>query len=245
MYVCICICILLYRLCVCMHVCMYVYVCMYYVSMYVLCMCVCVWLYGCNTYGDMLSSCTVMITTYNQLTLQWHSILNSNYCPKQRRFRFSIPFKAFTNVRCTERGGTVSFTVTTVHIIILFLHKLTNCKTMLCHFSGPFIESTNRHFIRYNFKNPFTRLSKLQWRIARDKPSNTTFQPTGNKFEVFSRRVSFWHENELLRLAVLCLWLSLVYYNGAPKLHFITFKGKVSLRLNKTRKELQAWSPVN
>jgi hypothetical protein len=34
--------------------------------------------------------------------------------------------------------------------------------------------------------------------MARDKPSKITFQPTGTKFEVLSRRVSFWHESELL-----------------------------------------------
>ena len=42
---------------------------------------------------------------------------------KQRRFKFTMPLKAFMNVRCTETG-TVRLNMTNFHIILLFLYIL-------------------------------------------------------------------------------------------------------------------------
>jgi len=40
------------------------------------------------------------------LTLLWHWVLISIYCPEWRGFKSIVPFKAFTNIQCTQTKST-------------------------------------------------------------------------------------------------------------------------------------------
>jgi len=49
------------------------------------------------------------------LTLLWHWVLISIYCPEWRGFKSTVPFKAFTTIQCTQTKSTCKWKVHTVH----------------------------------------------------------------------------------------------------------------------------------
>jgi hypothetical protein len=129
------------------------------------------------------------------------------------------------NVRCTE-ADIVRLNMTNFHIIRLFLYTIiaqSCCFISLARLLKAEIDVSYATILKILLR-AFLNYNDVSQEISSPRPRFSR-QALSSKFSTGVSHSDM--RKNYSRLTLLCLSRSLVYYNAALKLHFISFKGKV------------------